>query len=74
MYSHKQLSNIYDKQIRKHCDKYKIIIDDCMRDHFQDEFTCKIFKDEFLNCTNKFDYEFSIKHNLKQKKLNIHGD
>ena len=69
MYSHKQLSNIYDKQIRQRCDKYKIIIEDCMRDHFQDEFTCKIFKDEFLNCINKFDYEFSMKYNLKPKKL-----
>lgn len=69
MYSHKKLSNIYDKQIRKHCDKYKIIIEDCMRDHFQDEFSCKIFKDEFLNCINKFDYEFYIKYNLKPIKL-----
>ena len=45
-----------------------------MRDHFNDEFTCQVFKDDFLNCTNKFDYEFSIRFKLKPKKPNIHGD
>ena len=50
MYTHKQLSNIYDTQIRKHCDKYKILFDNCMRDHFNDEFTCHVFKDDFLIC------------------------
>jgi hypothetical protein len=69
MYNPKQLSNIYDRQIRLKCDDLRDKYLKCLEENFNDEFICEPYHNEFLKCVSIFDEEFRAKYNLKPKKL-----
>lgn len=55
------LSRKYDKEIRKSCEIHEKIINQCLKDNFNDEFTCKLHIDDFNNCIKVFNENFKKK-------------
>lgn len=67
----KSLSRLYDREVYKQCEQYRIEVIECMRNSFNDDFICKETIDNFEKCTNDFDKKFrehfiGDKHKNKQ--------
>lgn len=57
-----QLSERYDKEIRKECIHYEKIAESCLKESFEDRFVCAIAINRFYECTDKFDKKFRKKY------------
>jgi len=57
-----QLSERYDREIRKECIDYEKIAKNCLKEFFEDRFVCSIAINSFYECTDKFDKKFRIKY------------
>lgn len=60
----KELSSLFDRDVRIKCGDFKKKIDDCLADQFCDEFQCEAYIMDFNLCVNKFKEEFRKKHNI----------
>ena len=65
----KTLSKTYDQEIRNKCEEKRLLLIDCLQEHFYDEFTCKILIKEFDKCVSDFDKDFRDKNKKYLKKF-----
>ena len=52
------LQKRYDKEIRKSCNVYKEQLENCLNEHFEDQFVCKPYLDSFETCIEHFNSKF----------------
>ena len=62
----KLLSDKYDREIRIECKSNCNLIDECMKENFNDKFLCEQYIKNFNNCIKNFDNEFRKKYNIKK--------
>lgn len=60
----KTLNNKYNCEIRKSCQEKKQILEDCMKNSFNDSFICENEIISFQKCIADFDISFRKKFNL----------
>ena len=48
------LKQKYDKEVRENCDKFLNDLNLCIKDHFNDEFTCRPYKTSFEDCIKNY--------------------
>lgn len=52
----------YEVNIRKKCDIIRTLLDECMKDSYNDDFVCKFHISNFSNCIQEFTEKFQMKH------------
>lgn len=65
----KSISKLYDREIYKQCEQSRVEVIECMRNSFNDDFTCKEIIRTFEECTHDFDREFR-KHYVIDRRQN----
>ena len=65
----KSISKSYDQEIRNKCEEKRLLLIDCLQEHFHDEFSCQILINEFNKCINDFDKDFKKKNKMYLKKF-----
>ena len=63
---YKHLSKKYDEEIRVECRSKEYLVDDCLKDNFNDKDMCIFYINNFTKCTEDFDNKFRKKYNLKK--------
>ena len=63
------LKQKYDKEVRENCDKFLNDLNLCIKDHFNDEFTCRPYKSSFEDCIKNYNKNFKKKY---EKNTPIH--
>lgn len=56
------LKQKYDKEVRENCDKFLNDLNLCLKDHFNDEFTCEPYKISFEKCIKNYNENFKKKY------------
>ena len=62
----KSLHNKYDSEIRKSCQEKKRILEECMKNSFNDSFICEHEIISFQKCVADFDISFRKKFNTNK--------
>lgn len=63
---YKALSKKFDKDIRVKCGLKNNLLENCLRENFNDIFDCEFYLKNFNYCVKKFDEEFRNKYNIKK--------
>ena len=58
------LSKKYDKDIRKECESQRYLYINCLKNNFNDLFTCRDLIEQFDSCIKEFDTKFRKKYNI----------
>tara|TARA_A100001015_G_scaffold245615_1_gene281632 strand:- start:1728 stop:1937 length:210 start_codon:yes stop_codon:yes gene_type:complete len=66
---YKQLSNIYNHEIRNKCKNNNLALEKCFKNHFNDEFCCQEEIKEFSKCIDDFNRRFFKKYKIKEKLI-----
>ena len=56
------ISKKYDKEIREKCSKLELEFLECLKNNFNDEFTCENYLNNFQICIKDFDKSFREKY------------
>jgi hypothetical protein len=56
------LKKKYDKEIRLKCKELEKKIEECMHEHYDDEFVCSVTVSNFNKCIKEFDDSFKKKY------------
>ena len=60
----KKLQVKYDREIKNKCEHLRLNLSECLKIQFDDNYVCKPYQDEFLNCICSFDKDFRNKYNV----------
>lgn len=58
----KLLQKKYDKEIRNKCDKYKIMLVECLQQNFNQHKLCQLEQYHFKSCVHHFNEQWSKKY------------
>lgn len=63
----RNIERVYNRNIRKECQKYEVLLEKCLKESWNDDFICEPHLKLFEECVSNFDKKFRNKHNLKKK-------
>jgi hypothetical protein len=62
----RNIERVYNRNIRKECQKYEVLLEKCLKESWNDDFICEPHLKLFEECISNFDNKFRSKFNLKK--------